>query len=134
MTLPARIDEVAARHCDMCRRWGSGPWMGVTASPDMKIEGTALTVYRSSSFAERGFCGVCGSNIFYRMRDGPETEVSAGLFDPAHMRLAKEIFHDASPGFYVFGGNSRKQTRIGVMLEYAPRLIVRRLRRLLGRG
>ena len=132
VTLTARVADVNACHCDTCRRWCSGPWLGLPISADVTIVGESLKVYRSSSFAERGFCGTCGANIFYRMRDGPEIEVSAGLFKPGEMRLVKEIFHDAKPTFYAFGGDTEKRTRVAVMLEYAPRLIARRLRRLFG--
>ena len=107
--------------------------MGLTAPAGARIEGDTLAVFASSSFAERGFCSVCGSAVFYRMRDGPEMELSAGLFDASHMRLSREIFHDTKPAFYAFGGEADKRTRAQVMRAWLPRLIGRRIARLLGR-
>ena len=101
--------------------------MGLQAPATAKIEGETLAVYHSSMFAERGFCSVCGSNIFYRMQDGPELEVSAGLFDGAGMHLSREIFHDSKPPFYAFVGDTNKRTGASMKLEYAPRLIARKV-------
>lgn len=96
--LPRALEEVGVCHCAMCRRWGSGPWMAVQA-PDAEIDGDSLRVYRSSGFAERGFCSSCGSDIFHRPRGGPELAISAGLFSDANLRIAREIFFDAKPPF-----------------------------------
>ena len=86
VTLPHAVRDVEACHCAMCRRWGSGPWLGVEAPPGTAVEGDTLTVYPSSSLAERGFCSRCGSNVFYRFRSGPELVVSSGLFRPCRVR------------------------------------------------
>ncbi len=81
VAIPASKVEVGVCHCDTCRKWCSGPWMAIH-SPEATVEGETLEVFRSSAFAERGFCARCGSAIFHRPQDGPELAVSAGLFKP----------------------------------------------------
>ncbi|WP_366465740.1 GFA family protein [Brevundimonas sp.] len=129
VTLPGTVTEVGTCHCEMCRRWCSGPWMSLQAPPDTHLEGTALRVYRSSGFAERGFCGECGSNVFHRPVDGPELAVSAGLFDPKNFTLRREIFVDRRPAFYGFTDSTEKMTSVDMAWAWAPKLIARRLSR-----
>ena len=59
--------EVGACHCLMCRKWGSGPLLTVEAgtAKDIRIHSEDLVSrYKSSEWAERGFCSNCGSNLF----------------------------------------------------------------------
>jgi len=67
--------ECGACHCGMCRRWSGGVYLGLHV-PAGKATFTGedrLTIYRSSDWAERGFCSTCGSNLFYRITaPGPQ--------------------------------------------------------------
>ena len=123
------IADVGVCHCRMCRRWGSGPWMSLQAPPETQIDGSALTVFRSSWAAERGFCGKCGSHIFHRPQDGPELAVSVGLFDGSEFQIAREICHDTKPPFYRFDANSERSSSAALALRWLPRLVWRRLSR-----
>lgn len=127
--LPEMPESVGVCHCAMCRRWTSGPWMAVQA-PGSAITGDTLVVYSSSAFAERGFCSRCGSHIFHRPKDGPELAVSAGLLPHGRLTITREIFHDAKPLWYRFDATSRKQSALGMALEWGPRLAWRRFVRL----
>ena len=129
--LPAAPEDVGVCHCRMCRRWGSGPWMAIQA-PGSLVSGDTLVVHRSSSFAERGFCGRCGTHIFHRPQDGPELAISAGLFDGVSLRVKREIFHDAKPPFYHFEADSERRSTASMALEWLPRIARRRLMRWLG--
>lgn len=128
--IPRSRREVGVCHCDTCRRWTSGPWMAIQA-PEARIEGDTLQVFQSSAFAERGFCAKCGSVIFHRPQDGPECAVSAGLFDPRELELGFEICIDKKPEFYGFTPAPRRLSTVRLGLEWAPKLIGRRLKRLL---
>ena len=76
--------EVAACHCGMCRRWGGGPLLAVHCGHDVHISGTEqVTVFKSSEWAERGFCSRCGTHLFYRVVQGNEYIVPVGLFGDA---------------------------------------------------
>ena len=126
--LPRYMDDVGVCHCETCRHWNSGPWMSLQA-PGSVIAGEALVVFRSSAFAERGFCRQCGTHIFHRPQDGPEIAISAGLFPSADFHIAREIFIDRKPPFYRFVANSQRRSSASMAREWLPRLIRRRLAR-----
>ncbi len=70
-------------HCGMCRRWhGSlGAYVGGKAG-DYQLDGAEhLRWYASSADAERGFCGLCGSKLFWRFKDGAAMDAAAGTLD-----------------------------------------------------
>lgn len=86
------LRPVVACHCRQCRKT-SGHHVAATSvlRDDLTVEGD-VTWYRSSSFARRGFCGVCGGNLFW---DGPGDNISifAGTLDePTDISLAGHIF------------------------------------------
>ncbi|MBX7535824.1 GFA family protein [Qipengyuania sp. GH1] len=126
VTIPASKVEVGVCHCDTCRHWCSGPWMAVQA-PDATVEGDTLEVFRSSPFAERGFCARCGSAIFHRPQDGPELAVSAGLFKPDDFSLSFQICTDRKPAFYTISEKTAVMTSRQLALRWAPKLLARRL-------
>src|SRR5215813_2214256 len=82
-------------HCGMCRRWhGSlGAYVG-GKSGDYRIEGAEhLRWYASSPEAERGFCALCGSKLFWRAKDGSAMDVAAGsLNQPTGLATTAHIW------------------------------------------
>jgi hypothetical protein len=115
---PARPCAEAC-HCRMCRRWGGIAFLGVQCGSDVEIEGEEHVVrYRSSQWAERGFCGTCGSNLFYRFLPTDGYAFTAGLFpDDALQPLAEEIFIDEKPAYYAFDAASEKLTGAGTIAK-----------------
>ncbi len=113
--------HVDACHCGMCRRAIGGPLMGVTLAEAPVVEDeTALSVYESSDWAERVFCRKCGSNLFYRMKDGGFYTVNAGALDDlSDAKLTVEIFTDDKPDFYSFSQDTKKMTGAEVMAAFA---------------
>jgi hypothetical protein len=75
---------------------------------DLQIEdpdGT-LTWYRSSSFARRGFCGRCGSSLFWKRDDAPYTAIMAGTLDGSTgLRTEAQIFTDDKGDYYELDGD-----------------------------
>ena len=126
--LPTGKNDVGVCHCAMCRKWNSGPWMSLQV-PNAEVTGDTLIVYKSSAFAERGFCAQCGSHIFHRPQDGPELAISAGLFEPDGQYIAREICFDDKPPFYEFVARSERRTTASMAREWLPRLIIRRIAR-----
>jgi hypothetical protein len=111
----------------MCRRWSGGIYLGCEAKSDgMDFEGTEnLTLYKSSDWAERGFCKKCGSNLFYRLTiEGPMQGVyhfGAGtLDDPDNLTLEHELFIDLKPNAYSFEQNTHQMTTADVEAMFAP--------------
>jgi hypothetical protein len=79
----AKPTAVTVCHCGMCRRWhGSlGAYVGGRHA-DYRLEGAEhLRWYGSSPEAERGFCALCGSKLFWRLKDLTVMDVTTGTLD-----------------------------------------------------
>ena len=110
----ARVSEEAhVCHCGMCRRWTGGPEYGVDCAGVVFAEGAPVMRHRASDWGERGFCGRCGSALYWRMADGPEDEMNMppGLFDDqSRFRLAEEIFVESRPAWLPPHPGARQRT------------------------
>lgn len=98
-----RLRPVIACHCTQCRKT-SGHHVAATSAPrgSVTVEGE-VRWYQSSDIARRGFCPICGSNLFW---DGPGTHLSimAGTFDgDPGVRLAGHIFCADKGAYYEIG-------------------------------
>jgi hypothetical protein len=116
-----KSNEMGVCHCGMCRRWAGGVFMAVSCGPNVEVENDEhLGVYTSSDWGDRCFCKVCGSTLFWRMRDGTNIAVSMQAFDdPEAFRFSSEIFIDDKPGNYEFANATKQQTgeEMAAMLE-----------------
>ncbi|PRP95231.1 Glutathione-dependent formaldehyde-activating enzyme [Enhygromyxa salina] len=107
--------KISACHCGMCRQWTSGVLLSAMAK-DVSFEGEdAITVFSSSSWAERGFCSRCGSSLFYRITaEGPHhgaMSIALGVLDePSGLPLEMEWFIDRKPDGYAFAGEHKRLT------------------------
>lgn len=73
-------NDLKACHCSQCRRWSGHVWAAILPS-SLVIEGQPKW-FRASDIARRGFCGTCGSSLFWQ-RDGSDIiDVAAGAIDP----------------------------------------------------
>jgi hypothetical protein len=69
-----------------------------------------LRWYRSSPGARRGFCGKCGSQLFWEPAGGASISVSAGSLDqPTGLRAGRHIFREQTADYDhdAGGGGSR---------------------------
>jgi len=92
-----RMRPVLNCHCRQCARWTGYSVMATAArSGNIAIKGEDnISWYLSSDWAERGFCAVCGSNLFWRMPESGEISIMAGtLTPPTGLRIAAHIFVD----------------------------------------
>lgn len=114
-------NHVDACHCGMCRRWGGGPALGLICGSDVQIEGgDRLKVYQSSEWAERAFCGDCGTHIFYRLSVSNDYFVPAGLFqDDDTFEFTEQIFIDRKPGYYDFANQTVNLSEAEVFAKFA---------------
>lgn len=69
-------------HCRMCQRAAGNAFASLLMCDDAMLTwyGTP-SVFASSSIAHRGFCGRCGTPMFYRQHGGP-TEIMSGCLPP----------------------------------------------------
>ena len=84
-----------ACHCGQCRRQSGHYW----ASTDIARErvaisgGEALRWYQSSEKVRRGFCGTCGSFLFWDVPGRVKLAIAMGAFTgPTGTHLEKHIF------------------------------------------
>lgn len=113
---------MTACHCGMCRRWTGGPMMTVHCGPDVQFEGAdRITVFRSSDWAERAFCSVCGTHLYYRLIPANDHVLSVGLFQEGpEFRFVEQIFIDSKPASYDFANVTSRLTEAEVLAKYAP--------------
>ena len=97
------LRPVIACHCQQCRRT-SGHYVAATAAAHahISIEGEGnLTWFVSSPEARRGFCRLCGSNLFWQGTDRPYISIMAGSVDGATgLKLERHIFVAAKGDYY----------------------------------
>ena len=117
----AKEPKVSACHCDMCRRWSSGPFFEVTCKDVVFEGGDNISLIRSSEWAERAFCSKCGSNLYYHIIDSDEFQIAAGLVDdPSNLRLSLQVFSDAKPPYYTLADRTKTMTAAEVFVAFAP--------------
>ena len=69
------IDDAGYCHCRICQLSSGAPvvaWFTIPVSSFFYLLG-APSIYRSSAYSQREFCGKCGTQIVFRMSDGPVT-------------------------------------------------------------
>ncbi len=103
--------SVGACNCNMCRKWNGGPQMAVPCADTVSFAGEEnVAVYKSSDWAERGFCKQCGTHLFYRFH-GNQHMMLAGLFDDSDdFVLETQYFIDQKPGLYSFENSTTDLT------------------------
>lgn len=111
--------HVEACHCDMCRRWGGIAFLGVQCGSAVRFSGEEhIARYKSSEWAERGFCSQCGTNLFYHFVPATNYSFPAGLFDDlGDVTLSEEIFFDEKPDYYAFSQDTEKKTGPEIIAE-----------------
>ncbi len=102
-------------HCRMCQRWAGSALFAVTIpEEDIDLSGShAIRRFQSSGWAERAWCGTCGSSLWYRVtEEGPHKgayEICIGLFDDADgLNLAREIYVDVKPDSFALAGRHER--------------------------
>jgi hypothetical protein len=105
---------VIACHCSQCRRT-SGHYAAMTSAPSANIELTnseRLVWYKSSDTAQRGFCGVCGGNVFWKLAGRDAISITAGTLDtPTHLAMVEHIFVADKSDYYTLEDDLPKQHR-----------------------
>ena len=93
-------------HCGQCRK-SSGHFVAASAcEPEALklVDQTGLRWYASSPTAERGFCAVCGGNLFWRPADNRAVSIMAGTIDPpTGLHGIAHIFVDDASDYHVTG-------------------------------
>ncbi len=89
------LRPVMVCHCGQCRKWHGSPGAYSNAPNDrfLLTEQRGLRWFASSSSAKRGFCGDCGSSLFFRRNDGDSISFTAGSLDgKTNLKTSLHIF------------------------------------------
>ncbi len=90
-------------HCSQCRR-ASGHFVAASGSrrEDLTfVSSDGFRWYESSPKARRGFCGVCGSSVFWEPASGDEIMIMAGTMDsPTGLETVAHIFVGDAGDYY----------------------------------
>ena len=96
------LRDVVLCHCSMCRRMHGhvGAYTNVARVGLHFDSERGLRWYRSSPVARRGFCGECGSTLFYERDGSDRIAVAAGALDPPTGLKTTLQIHVADAGDY----------------------------------
>lgn len=121
-TLSEAPRAYGACHCRMCRRFSGGIELGVEVQAGgITWEGEDhVRTFKSSEWAERGFCDICGSSLFWRLiSPGPMQgflSLSAGSLDSLEgLDFDIEVYIDQKPATHAFAGERKQMTEAQVL-------------------
>jgi len=89
-------------------------WAAFLAEADAVTVTGPVTHYASTSFSERAFCKICGSNLWLRDSDDDSAafELMPALFpEAAEFPLISEIYTDCRPAYVPLAGDHAQKTR-----------------------
>lgn len=112
VTVAGADTRIGACHCRMCQRWSGGLFLCFHAAT---VTATGPVVrYASSAFAERAFCGTCGTHLWMQGTKGADAglDLMPGLFDEAvAWPMRSEIYTDRALAAVQLAGDHRRATR-----------------------
>lgn len=100
-TVSAPPQGASACHCGQCRKQSGHVWASAYVPREsLQIEG-AVTWFEATPQATRGFCGRCGSFLFWAAHDESTMSFALGALDaPTGLTLEKHIFVHAKGDYY----------------------------------
>jgi len=111
--------DAGACHCDLCRKWGGGPLFALACAGLEFANEEQIRTYDTTPWASRGFCAVCGTHLFIRVKATGRYILPAGLFDvESRLRFDHQIFIDRKPAYYTFANETRDLTGAEVFAEH----------------
>lgn len=97
--------DVVNCHCSRCRRH-TGHFMAATSTDAdaLKIDGESALRWYATADVEYGFCGECGSTLFWRTSRRPGyVAIAAGtLVPPTGLKTIAAIFTDYASDYHSF--------------------------------
>jgi hypothetical protein len=101
--LSGKTTSVTYCHCSMCRRWHghAGAYAAVDRADFALTEQRGLRWHASSPNVRRGFCGECGSSLFFDDASDPKIAFCPGSLDePTGLRSTAHIFVASKGDYY----------------------------------
>jgi len=97
------LRDVVLCHCAMCRRMHGhvGAYTAAAREALSLVESRGLRWYTSSAKARRGFCGDCGSTLFWDAPSRDYVSITAGTVDaPTGLTTVLQIYVDSAGDYY----------------------------------
>jgi hypothetical protein len=113
----SELRDVVLCHCTECRRWAGHAWPATAAKFDQLefSEGRGLRWIDSPDSvhdARRGFCGECGSSLFWQKPGSRTVSIAAGCLDgPTGLRTVEQIWVDSAGDYYELDERVPSQAR-----------------------
>ncbi len=104
--LQGPLRDVLLCHCVECRRWSGHVFAATAVQREHLVlrESSGLRWIaspESESGARRGFCGECGSSLFWDAPARDTVSVAAGTLDePTGLRLLGHVYVDQAGDYY----------------------------------
>jgi hypothetical protein len=100
------LRDVLTCHCSECRRWSGHFFAATSARNDelVLVEDRGLRWIdspASDTHARRGFCGECGSSLFWDAPDRPTISIAAGTLDePTGLKTTAHWYVSQAGDYY----------------------------------
>ena len=99
------LRDVLICHCEECRRWHGhvGAYTAASREALVVLDARALRWIespRSDAAARRGFCGECGSSLFWDAPDRDTVSIAAGTLDGMTGLRVSDHWYVAQAGDY----------------------------------
>lgn len=100
--LTGELTKVTFCHCSKCRRWHGhvGAYTAVERAGFRLTEQRGLRWFAASDTVRRGFCGECGSSLFWDETGDVRLGICAGTVDQPTGLVPKAHIYVASRGDY----------------------------------
>ena len=104
-SVSGELRDVKACHCKQCQR-ATGSYVMATKADHrhIELEDTcgSLTWFRdpNGDWARRGFCNLCGSNLFWQRDNADAMSIMAGAFDEPNALILGAHIYVADKGHY----------------------------------
>lgn len=97
------LRQIVACHCEQCRRT-SGHFVAATATRRQNfrlVRDDTLKWFEAIPGFRRGFCGSCGSSLFFEELGGERVSIAAGSLDRPHgLTIAAHIYSAEAGDYY----------------------------------
>src|SRR4051794_35542581 len=100
------LRDVLVCHCVECRRWSGHTWAATSAArADLRIVADSTLRWidspASDTNARRGFCGACGSSLFWDAPARAAISIAAGSLDePTGLVVIGHTYVDQAGDYY----------------------------------
>jgi hypothetical protein len=109
-----KLRDIIACHCTQCRRT-SGHFVAATACRRQAfalVKAETLKWYVAVPGYRRGFCGECGSSLFFEELGGERVSIAAGSLDePQGLKIVAHIFAGEAGDYYELDGTASVSQR-----------------------